>query len=475
MKPGKSNVPIASLCLISLSLLFVFTNPSSGHAVTIDSFGEPFYVVLDNLMTNYWPPEGNGNWMYDEIGSSSDYCGGYDAPQFSAELLYPLGVDMEEPLYIHRANRTVEYVIGITNLLEILEKFLNGESIMEEGASLPTLLYGHRHYSGDSPYPFDTELPLFCNLATSLVRGGETFGMFNGYSGAGAVAYYDLILAYNFRDQGSTRRAAHMARQAYGLLEAADAYWVQETEGSGYYHDPVHHNYMWDSAQILEALALAYQASSNELYLNRAQDLFNWMEAYWDPMPPYGYRFFFSGLWYKVLSDNHLMAKALLILYDATADPFWLERASQTLIFMTDPVILVQDPRFQEYSIIAHDCFGFPESDTDHCSCSGCNFAVLAAIYMYNRLEQEGPSGLDILPTCMIATSAFGSSMRGKTHVLRAFRDSYLTNHPAGRAFVKTYYECSPPIADSIARHGWIRKLVRILLLPVVGIVSLFV
>ncbi len=34
-------------------------------------------------------------------------------------------------------------------------------------------------------------------------------------------------------------------------------------------------------------------------------------------------------------------------------------------------------------------------------------------------------------------------------------------------------YEYSPPIAATIADHGWLRAVVRVLLLPVVGMVSL--
>ena len=76
---------------------------------------------------------------------------------------------------------------------------------------------------------------------------------------------------------------------------------------------------------------------------------------------------------------------------------------------------------------------------------------------------------------CSIATAAFGSRLQDKTDVLRLFRDSYLLKHAAGRAFIRAYYELSPAIADYITARPFLRSLVRLLLLPLVGIVWLLV
>jgi len=53
--------------------------------------------------------------------------------------------------------------------------------------------------------------------------------------------------------------------------------------------------------------------------------------------------------------------------------------------------------------------------------------------------------------------------------ILRDFRDRFLLNNYLGKTFVELYYKYSPPLADFIAKHGNLRTVVRISLLPVVG------
>lgn len=83
-----------------------------------------------------------------------------------------------------------------------------------------------------------------------------------------------------------------------------------------------------------------------------------------------------------------------------------------------------------------------------------------------NYTQQQG---------CFIATSAYGTELAGKVSVLSAFRDRVLLASEPGRAFVKMYYTHSPAIADYIGAHGWLKALVRVLLAPIVGFVSLLV
>jgi len=71
---------------------------------------------------------------------------------------------------------------------------------------------------------------------------------------------------------------------------------------------------------------------------------------------------------------------------------------------------------------------------------------------------------------CFIATAAFGSKFEKHVQLLRRFRDFYLIPNRIGRTFVKAYYKYSPPMADFIAKHDSLRTMVRISLLPVVGV-----
>jgi|GEM_PF-2478803 len=71
---------------------------------------------------------------------------------------------------------------------------------------------------------------------------------------------------------------------------------------------------------------------------------------------------------------------------------------------------------------------------------------------------------------CFIATVAFGSPMELPVKVLRDFRDHFLLVNTVGRPFVDVYYTCSPPVADFIAKHANLRAMVRLSLLPIVGV-----
>jgi len=70
---------------------------------------------------------------------------------------------------------------------------------------------------------------------------------------------------------------------------------------------------------------------------------------------------------------------------------------------------------------------------------------------------------------CFIATAAYGSLMQPYVVVLREFRDHILLKSGIGKTFVKFYYKYSPPMADFIAEHANMRSIVRMSLLPIVG------
>ncbi|MDQ5985376.1 MAG: hypothetical protein CSYNP_01085 [Syntrophus sp. SKADARSKE-3] len=74
---------------------------------------------------------------------------------------------------------------------------------------------------------------------------------------------------------------------------------------------------------------------------------------------------------------------------------------------------------------------------------------------------------------CFIATAAFGSYLHPYVGLLRNFRDVFLLTTEMGKGFVDWYYRVSPPMANFIADSGFLKAVVRILLLPVVGFAAL--
>ena len=76
---------------------------------------------------------------------------------------------------------------------------------------------------------------------------------------------------------------------------------------------------------------------------------------------------------------------------------------------------------------------------------------------------------------CFIATAAFGTPMEKHVSILRAFRDRCLLITSAGQAFVKFYYEVSPPIAGKISQSEGLRFITRCSLMPLVGMAYLMV
>ena len=71
---------------------------------------------------------------------------------------------------------------------------------------------------------------------------------------------------------------------------------------------------------------------------------------------------------------------------------------------------------------------------------------------------------------CFIATAAFGSLMEPQVKVLRDFRDRFLLGNTVGDRFIRFYYKYSPPVADFIKDHDIIKSIVRLSLLPIVGV-----
>ncbi|WP_419176039.1 delta-60 repeat domain-containing protein [Desulfosediminicola sp.] len=71
--------------------------------------------------------------------------------------------------------------------------------------------------------------------------------------------------------------------------------------------------------------------------------------------------------------------------------------------------------------------------------------------------------------SCFIATAAYGSIDEEHVKVLRRFRDEVLNSYKPGRKFIEIYYNLSPSIADRIEQNNFLKSVVRVALMPVIG------
>lgn len=109
--------------------------------------------------------------------------------------------------------------------------------------------------------------------------------------------------------------------------------------------------------------------------------------------------------------------------------------------------------------------FSVSSSETDYATADNQTSASLLLV-VFDTCEVDigtvGASG------CFIATAAYGSPFEPHVQSLRQFRDRYLEQTAAGRAFIRLYYQHSPPLAQFIAAHPFLRPPVRWVLTPIV-------
>jgi len=85
-----------------------------------------------------------------------------------------------------------------------------------------------------------------------------------------------------------------------------------------------------------------------------------------------------------------------------------------------------------------------------------------------NSSRQVGSSA------CFIATACFESPTNDTVLVFRNFRERVLKKHWAGRAFIKKYYEHSPPFAQFLRNRKIFRFVVRFTLMIVAWVIKTF-
>jgi hypothetical protein len=75
---------------------------------------------------------------------------------------------------------------------------------------------------------------------------------------------------------------------------------------------------------------------------------------------------------------------------------------------------------------------------------------------------------------CLVETAFAGDRAYEKLHVLRTFRNRYLLNSKTGKAVVSTYDSHARPLAEVVRPLEIVRTLLRILLMPLLGLAFLF-
>ena len=80
----------------------------------------------------------------------------------------------------------------------------------------------------------------------------------------------------------------------------------------------------------------------------------------------------------------------------------------------------------------------------------------------------ERPSSKGTDKWCFIATAAYGTPMAPQVRLLREFRDRRLCGRWWGEHCLRLYYRLSPPLAAMIHRDAGRRRLVRLLLGPLI-------
>jgi len=73
----------------------------------------------------------------------------------------------------------------------------------------------------------------------------------------------------------------------------------------------------------------------------------------------------------------------------------------------------------------------------------------------------QGESSGSGSKSCFVATACFGSSEADTVVTLRRYRESILKKSAVGRLSIYWYYKLSPPIANFVASHSHVKKIVR--------------
>ena len=103
--------------------------------------------------------------------------------------------------------------------------------------------------------------------------------------------------------------------------------------------------------------------------------------------------------------------------------------------------------------------------------CTRCTVLFGGRVYCVDHAPRPPPPPPPTSSSgCFIATAAYGTPFASEIDVLRKFRDQSLDKNCIGRILIKKYYQLSPPIAQKISISETRKKIVRLMLTPLVKI-----
>jgi len=115
---------------------------------------------------------------------------------------------------------------------------------------------------------------------------------------------------------------------------------------------------------------------------------------------------------------------------------------------------------------------GIADSD-----CTTQNIQTTLALRNNPQLQSQQQTNPITNSKCIIATAAFGSELAPPVQFLREFRDQHILMTTSGSSFMNVfntwYYSFSPQVADYERGQPWMQQMVRTLIQPLLGILTL--
>lgn len=125
------------------------------------------------------------------------------------------------------------------------------------------------------------------------------------------------------------------------------------------------------------------------------------------------------------------------------------------------------DSKSVSHFIVCHNCG--EKIITWSCSSCGSNNPYTQGSPYINTIHTLSKKG----GGCFIATAVYGSPYAKEVIILKDFRDNYLLKYSLGKAFIKFYYWISPPFANQISKHNYMKGIAKsIIIIPLIKLVK---